>query len=308
MTWIVLITMLTTLLGGGGVVYAANDALPGEVLYPVKAVVEDVQLALTGPEGDVALLDQFAQRRVEEVQALIAAGRYEDIPLAMQRYQEQVQEMVQVMEQLGPQDNIDHLTHLQETMAQHTQVLTNLLERVPPTAQPAIEHAMSASQHGMEVIQQMFSGGNPSELAPGQNKADKEGYPSEHGPGQNNHDTGQPGMTPPAGMTPGQGNGEGHPSNMPGRNNGPEGGQFESQPTGMPAQPMQGPTSGMSTSMPGSTSGQGMSTSMPGSTPWQGMSTPMPGSTPWQGMSTPMPGGGMSTPMSGNNGPGHGRP
>ena len=39
MTWVIIVTTLLSLVSGAGVVYASNDALPGEALYPVKTWV-----------------------------------------------------------------------------------------------------------------------------------------------------------------------------------------------------------------------------------------------------------------------------
>ena len=46
MSWIVTIVTLLALLGGGGVTFASDGSLPGDALYPVKTVVEDVRLAV----------------------------------------------------------------------------------------------------------------------------------------------------------------------------------------------------------------------------------------------------------------------
>jgi hypothetical protein len=61
---------------GSGVVWAASDDLPGDLLYPVKIVVEDARLALaSAPPDQVDLALWFLEERVEEIQKLVNAER-----------------------------------------------------------------------------------------------------------------------------------------------------------------------------------------------------------------------------------------
>ncbi|HEY58726.1 MAG TPA: hypothetical protein G4O04_09380 [Anaerolineae bacterium] len=228
MTWIVvLVAMVTALLGGGGAVYASESALPGEALYPVKMAVEEVQLALAGPEQDVNLLAQFTQRRLEEVQALAAQGRHDEIPVVMARYQEQVQAMIQEMAQMGQPDP-EVVGQSQAMLAQHLQVLQGLAEQVPSEARPALEHALQVSQQGLEMMQQHGLGEGRGTPGPGGQGPMGSPMPGGSGggmgtpmgspmPGGNGNGMGTPMGSP---MPGGSGNGMGTPmwSPMPGGN------------------------------------------------------------------------------------------
>lgn len=70
------ILALTMLFGGTvGTVYAAQDDLPNQALYPVKTFVEDVRLGLkSDPQGQLAYLGDLAQLRVQEMIALNGGG------------------------------------------------------------------------------------------------------------------------------------------------------------------------------------------------------------------------------------------
>lgn len=60
------------ILSGGGIAYASQDALPGETLYPVKTLTEDVRSALTtDPVSKARLEISFAERRIAELQKLL---------------------------------------------------------------------------------------------------------------------------------------------------------------------------------------------------------------------------------------------
>lgn len=62
--------------GGAGAAFAAEGSLPGDVLYPVKQVSEDVRVALSvSAEAKAKAEAKFAERRLEEAAELIAEGR-----------------------------------------------------------------------------------------------------------------------------------------------------------------------------------------------------------------------------------------
>jgi hypothetical protein len=53
---------------GGGTVYAAQSSTPGQILYPVKTGVENIQLTFTtSPAAKARLYLQLAQRRINEM-------------------------------------------------------------------------------------------------------------------------------------------------------------------------------------------------------------------------------------------------
>lgn len=61
---------------GAGAVAASGSALPGDPLYSLKRTVEEAQLQSAGSPAQRATLQQeFAQRRVNEANQLLAAGR-----------------------------------------------------------------------------------------------------------------------------------------------------------------------------------------------------------------------------------------
>jgi len=72
----VVLTLLLLFFGGAvGAAFASQNALPGEMLYPVKLAAEDLRLALAGtPQAEIDLLMQFAAVRVAEMNQLAAQG------------------------------------------------------------------------------------------------------------------------------------------------------------------------------------------------------------------------------------------
>lgn len=68
-------TILMLLLGGGISTVAAQTSLPGDALYPVKTLVEDIELGLTtNPDVKFQIASQHANQRFNEIQLMIENG------------------------------------------------------------------------------------------------------------------------------------------------------------------------------------------------------------------------------------------
>ena len=93
MVWVTsLVIVLALTLGSGGAALTAQGALPGDPLYPVKTATESVGLALAGSEP--AQLDArlwLTERRLQEAEAALAAGRTDSASDALAQYATQLQ-------------------------------------------------------------------------------------------------------------------------------------------------------------------------------------------------------------------------
>lgn len=107
MSWIIIITTVLSLVSGGGIVYASSNALPGEVLYPLKTWVEDVRLAVASDDTDLALHFEFAETRLEEILALLEEGDLELLEETLGGYENHVKLMTQTMAKIQAQDPED---------------------------------------------------------------------------------------------------------------------------------------------------------------------------------------------------------
>jgi len=73
--WAVALVALIAALGTGvGAASASSAALPGDLLYPIKRLVESTQLALAPPPARPALQIQQAEVRLQELQTLAGRG------------------------------------------------------------------------------------------------------------------------------------------------------------------------------------------------------------------------------------------
>lgn len=133
MSWLLVIGMIATLLTGGGVAYASNDALPGDALYQVKNSLQEMQLAFNGDEQDAELLLQFMHQNIGEVQQLMAQERYGDVLTGLEAYQQHYQALVQAQNRLSSEDALagESLnTRIQERLQDQTQLLIQLHEQI----------------------------------------------------------------------------------------------------------------------------------------------------------------------------------
>ncbi|MGQ9546284.1 MAG: DUF5667 domain-containing protein [Dehalococcoidia bacterium] len=146
----------------GGTVYAAQDSLPGEALYPVKVGVERATMMLAG--NDLARAERaldFAGKRVREIIALTERGRKGDLELAAERYCYAMNISLAVMERVRNRgvDTESVTGRAAKATARHLAILDGLYEMVPDEAKPAIARAMEQSlqcyQRAIQVREQL---------------------------------------------------------------------------------------------------------------------------------------------------------
>ena len=261
-----LLLVVASLAGFTGTLYAAQDDLPGQMLYPLKTWSEDVQVALTAdPAHQVERLMDMAQRRVEETVALTQAGQ--DPPETV--FQRMEQHLYRAMERAAAQGDEQMVRTLNRVEAR-LRTMQQRLASIPQT--PVRERVWTQ----LEACRRLAEAG---EADPAQFRQQIRERVRQNAPGSPE----PPGPRGPMG-TPGAGPGPG-PMATPGAGPGP--GPMPTPGTGPGPGPM--PT-------PGTGPGPGP-TPTPGTGPGPGP-MPTPGSGPGP---DPMP---TATPMPGGRGPG----
>lgn len=173
--YITLVVVVVLLASGLGVAGASASALPGDPLYKIKLGIEDTRLALTqDPASDAELLLLFANTRLEEVIALTEASREEDIGLALAGYDQLIDQLLDLVDEGKIDEETDTLDKVHFGLLHHQDILQEVLDNAPESAQEGLENAMDRSSHGKDVIEQIQGGGSPSDLAPGQQDKEKD--------------------------------------------------------------------------------------------------------------------------------------
>ncbi|MBI2919019.1 MAG: hypothetical protein HYY01_13650 [Chloroflexi bacterium] len=144
------------------VIRVSAQSLPGDVLYPVKRTVEQVQLTLTfSPTAKLELTNQLADKRVQE---LVAAANDRDLddPKQREQFQKQAEKLVQsqasrVQEAASLADKSVAASERQAIAAQVQQdferqaaKLWQAAERAPESAQPALRQAIEKATEGYQ--------------------------------------------------------------------------------------------------------------------------------------------------------------
>lgn len=149
-TFGILLAIFVLLFGGAtATAYASQSSLPGDALYPVKTGLEQTRVNLSNDAADQANLHlEFAQRRLGEMAALIAEGRFTSINEATSEFEYHVQqaiEAIQVVAVGDPARAEELAAQIASALSGYASTLSGMMVNVPDTIKPAFERAMMAS-------------------------------------------------------------------------------------------------------------------------------------------------------------------
>lgn len=147
-------------LGSSGIAYAAQEALPGERLYPVKLALEEAELLVTfNLEDDIGLHAQFSQIRLLEVQELVMEGEFGGIHQAVDNYEYHVQSVMGLLVRLASRDPelAQELAYTYSKMlADQTALLAFLMAAVPDEVKVEIGRAVVISESSEKSLQEVI--------------------------------------------------------------------------------------------------------------------------------------------------------
>ncbi len=144
----VIVVLLMALILSYGTLKAANESLPGDALYGVKRVQEQVKLTLArSPEEREGLRKQYTGERIKELYSLTRSRREArvDVEGPVQQVEADVVTVGDMQLKIHPSavNDVarvkpgDHVTAIVETHADGTAEVTRLIvETAPPTAYP----------------------------------------------------------------------------------------------------------------------------------------------------------------------------
>jgi hypothetical protein len=146
------VLLLSLLVGGNGVVMAAQDSLPGDRLYPIKTALEKVNLAISMDETKEAQLNlEYTRRRMVEFNRLLLEGRYSDIPESLTNLETQVNQTIDSLDSAAEEDASQTkvlAASLEDILSDQEERLNTLITVAPDTTRPAIQKAKTVSQTG----------------------------------------------------------------------------------------------------------------------------------------------------------------
>ena len=136
---------------------AMARSLPGDPLYNWKLAVEDLQLVLTrDPVAKAQLRIGLAEQQFDDIQTLMAQGRYEDVPATLDAYQQNLTAVEQLIAGLpeGSADQRQLARKLSTTVNDHTQALRafNTLAQVPDDVAAVIAISIARNEETFSTL------------------------------------------------------------------------------------------------------------------------------------------------------------
>ncbi len=142
------------MLGGSGTVLAAGYSIPGDALYPVKQVREEVQLWLTwSPEAKVDMYTKLVNQRADEIKTLAAEGRAGSSGIAAGRLEDHIAHVNLLaaeaagsnFEGSGPSHAVVTRLRASATAQQSAaSIIQQMLDEAPPQARDSLISALDA--------------------------------------------------------------------------------------------------------------------------------------------------------------------
>lgn len=157
-----MLILLLLAAGGGSAVYASQDSLPDDALYPVKKGVENVQLTITrNSEARAGLRSKLAQRRVEEIIAQANLGRSIS-DTAVWAIPANIDAALRDISSTSPEEARPFLTQLAQLTLNQEIRLSQVLSEAPERSHSQLKQAFDAVQRGNLIARVAYD--NPTFL------------------------------------------------------------------------------------------------------------------------------------------------
>lgn len=150
---IALMITIGLIFGGWGTVYAAQDSLPNDFLYPVKLAAENVRITFTAnAETKVALLTTYTGSRIDEAATLASQGEPipEELPTLMD---EQLDELFTLTASLDDAATQEALEGIQRHLRDQDQVMTNAMRSLPEGVDPQLTRLLAMLKERQQLVQ-----------------------------------------------------------------------------------------------------------------------------------------------------------
>ena len=149
---IAVVLAVVVFFGGSGVtIYAAQDSLPDQALYPVKTWSEDVTLSLTrSPQMRLNHVLDFSDRRLVEMEGLLAAGK--PIPERVEtRLQNELDLALELVAGMDDAHALQQLQQVRQRAEVQYQKMAMLMAGAPESAQPLLLRTRACLQEQIRL-------------------------------------------------------------------------------------------------------------------------------------------------------------
>lgn len=149
------VLLLAITIGGFGTVSASADALPGDVLYPVKQFTEETRAWLArSPEAQVSAYSDLVKARVAELELLVSEDRTADSAVALDRLDGHLAEVREAADGAMADDGplAIALTEAEAVQAEAAHSLANAIAASPNGAIAELERALTMIQSANDRV------------------------------------------------------------------------------------------------------------------------------------------------------------
>lgn len=152
------LVVLVLCLGGlGTTAVAAQGALPGDGLYPLKTMVEAVELTISPDAASRAQLHLiFASHRADEIQALISQGRTGPVPTVAAAFEQEINQATAELDRAAvesPARTAALASQLAQELGHDVQILSALREVAPSAVKADLERALRSAETGIALAE-----------------------------------------------------------------------------------------------------------------------------------------------------------
>ena len=157
------VVTLMVLVGGAGTAAAAQDAIPGTTLYPVKQLEEEARLWITrSPEVKVARYGDLVRERAEEIRVLAGRGNAEATSVAVDRMEGHIRNVSLLVDRAESVDSQSMASLEPELLATIEDAVLgkdvaagqvqDTLRQAPADAYPCLRHTVRAIQQASQRV------------------------------------------------------------------------------------------------------------------------------------------------------------
>jgi hypothetical protein len=157
-----ILAFVVFLAGSSFTVFASQGSLPGDVLYPIKSLSEDVRLSFTSsPNARLGLILKFTNRRMDEISTLMAKGNQVS-EQTTDRFQRELEDALQLAAQLDDTQIQHGLGEIKSQAEKQGITIQELISKLPPQAEPAVLKLQERLNEHVQLSN--FGEANPKEF------------------------------------------------------------------------------------------------------------------------------------------------
>ena len=158
------VVMLMVVVGGAGTAAAAQDAIPGTTLYPVKQLEEEARLWITrSPEVKVVRYGDLVRERAQELRILAGRGDAEATSVAVSRMEQHIRNVGLLVNPARAAEGrpmaspeLEFLATVEDAVSGKDVAagqVQDTLRQAPTDAYPCLRHTVRAIQTARQRVQ-----------------------------------------------------------------------------------------------------------------------------------------------------------